>query len=48
MREINAILTIAYRDVAKFLRDRTRLVASLIFPIIFVAILGGSLQANIA
>lgn len=47
MREINAILTIAYRDVAKFLRDRTRLVASLIFPIIFVAILGGSLQANI-
>ena len=47
MRELNAILTIAYRDVAKFLRDRTRLIASLIFPIIFVAILGGSLQANI-
>ena len=47
MREFNAILTIAYRDVARFVRDRTRLVASLIFPVIFVAILGGSLQANI-
>lgn len=47
MRELNAVLTIAYRDVAKFTRDRTRLVASLIFPVIFVAILGGSLQANI-
>ena len=47
MRELNAILTIAYRDMAKFLRDRTRLIASLIFPIVFVAILGGSLQANI-
>jgi len=47
MREFNAVLTIAYRDVAKFTRDRTRLVASLIFPVIFVAVLGGSLQANI-
>ena len=47
MRELNAVLTIAYRDVAKFTRDRTRLVASLIFPVIFVAVLGGSLQANI-
>jgi len=47
VREANAIATIAYRDVAKFLRDRARLVAVFIFPIIFIAILGGSLQANI-
>lgn len=47
VREMNAIATIAYRDVAKFLRDRARLVAVFIFPIIFIAILGGSLQANL-
>ncbi len=47
MRQINAILTIAYRDVLKFLRDRTRILATFIFPIIFIGVLGGSLQANI-
>lgn len=47
MRELNAILTIAFRDWVKFLRDRTRIVASLVFPIIFVGALGGSLKANL-
>ena len=43
-----AILTIAYRDLLKFVRDPARIAATLIFPVIFVAILGGSLQKNLA
>jgi len=44
---IDAILTIAYRDILKFTRDRVRIVGSFVFPVVFVAILGGSLQANL-
>lgn len=46
-REINGILTIAYRDITKFLRDRSRIIITFIFPIIFIGILGSSLQANV-
>src|SRR3990167_5967693 len=47
MQEFNAILTIALRDFTKFLRDRTRIVFSFVFPLIFIGVLGSSLQANI-
>jgi ABC-2 type transport system permease protein len=47
MKELHAIVAIAYRDLLKFLRDRGRIVATFIFPIIFIGVLGGSLQANI-
>ena len=47
MNNINAILTIAYRDVMKFLRDRTRIIGSAIFPILFVGVLGTSLQSSL-
>lgn len=46
-RELTAIIAIAARDVTKLLRDRARLVAGLIFPIVFIGALGGSLQANL-
>lgn len=46
MNEINAILTIAFRDLIKFLRDRTRIIATFIFPFLFIAVLGSSLQAG--
>lgn len=46
-REFNAILTVAYRDLLKFLRDPSRLIGTLVFPVIFIGILGGSLQSNI-
>jgi len=46
--EINAIATIALRDFTKLLRDRMRLVTSFIFPVIFIGVLGGSLQSNLA
>ena len=48
MLEINAILTIASRDFLKLMRDRIRLIFSLVFPFIFVGILGSSLQANLS
>jgi len=47
VRELNAILTISYRDLMKFLRDPPRLIGTFIFPFVFIAILGGSLQANL-
>src|SRR3989344_4194306 len=43
MQEFNAILTIALRDFTKFLRDRTRIVFSFVFPLIFI---GDSLGYN--
>lgn len=45
--EINAVLMIAQRDIIKLMRDKTRLIASLIFPIIFVGVLGNSMDANL-
>ncbi len=43
--EVNAILAIASRDLLKFLRDRMRIVATLIFPLIFIIILGNSFES---
>lgn len=46
MRNLNAILTIALRDYLKFLRDRGRIIASFVFPIMFIGVLGSSLQGS--
>jgi ABC-2 type transport system permease protein len=46
VRELSAVLAIAHRDFVKLLRDRTRLVADLAFPLVFIGILGPSLQAG--
>ncbi|HET8569338.1 MAG TPA: ABC transporter permease [Candidatus Limnocylindria bacterium] len=42
-----AVLMIAQRDLLKLLRDRARLVSELVFPMIFIGVLGSSLQANL-
>jgi len=47
MIEVNAILALSYRDLMKFLRDMPRLVSSFIFPLVFIGVLGGSMQANL-
>jgi ABC-2 type transport system permease protein len=47
MQSINIILTLAYRDVVKFLRDKARIIATFVFPFIFVGILGSSLNDNV-
>src|SRR3989338_3822620 len=46
--ELNAILAIAYRDFTKFLRDKPRILISFALPALFIGILGGGLQANLA
>lgn len=46
-REANAIVTIAYRDVLKFTRDPSRLIATLVLPILFVGLFGEGLQATL-
>jgi ABC-2 type transport system permease protein len=46
-KELIAISAIAARDVTKLVRDRGRMLASVIFPFIFIGALGGSLQANL-
>ena len=47
MNEVTAVLTLAYRDVLKLARDPVRLVTSIVFPLIFVGVLGGALQSNL-
>ena len=47
MREANAIMAISFRDLMKLLRDPARLVSTFVFPLIFIGILGGSLEANL-
>lgn len=47
MQNLNAVITIAFRDITKLLKDRTRIMGSLIFPIIFIGVLGTSLQQNL-
>ena len=47
MTDVNAILTIAYRDFLKFLRDRPRIVSTFIFPFVFIGALGGSMQGSL-
>jgi ABC-2 type transport system permease protein len=42
MRQINAIAAIAGRDLMKFLRDPLRIVSTLVFPLVFIVILGGA------
>ena len=46
MSELSAVLTLAHRDLIKLLRDRTRIIADFSFPLIFIGILGPTLQAG--
>ncbi len=44
--ELGAVLALAQRDLTKLLRDRARLVSELVFPVVFIGILGGSMQSS--
>ena len=48
MHELNAIITIAYRDLTKYIRDKPRIVIGLVFPVLFIGILGKSFDANLS
>ncbi len=43
-----AVATIAHRDLLKLLRDRPRIFASLIFPVIIVGVLGTAFEASLS
>ncbi len=47
MKEVHAVFAIASRDVLKLARDRARLIFSFVFPVIFIGLMGGTLQANL-
>lgn len=47
MRLISALATIAYRDFTKLMRDRTRILTSFIFPVLFIGVLGSSMQSSV-
>src|SRR5512140_294770 len=46
MRDFYSVVTLAYRDLMKLLRDPARLISSLMFPLLFIVVLGGSLQSS--
>ena len=47
MNELSAVLTVASRDVVKLLRDRVRLIFTVVGPFVFIALMGGTLQGNL-
>lgn len=47
MRNINATLTIAYREIIKFLRDPQAVFGTLLIAVLFITILGGTFQQNL-
>lgn len=47
VRELNAITAIAFREFSRTFRSPVLLVVSLVFPILFLGILGGSLAQNL-
>lgn len=47
MNEMSAVAAIASRDLFKFLRDRTRLIGTFVFPFLLMFLMGGTLQLNL-
>jgi len=47
MSELGPVMAIAQRDLMKLLRDRPRLITTLVSPLLLIGVLGGSLQANL-
>lgn len=48
MSQISGALTLWRRDMLRFRRDKMRVLGSLIFPLLFLLILGGGLRGSIA
>jgi ABC-2 type transport system permease protein len=47
MNDMSAVAAIASRDLFKFLRDRTRLIGTFVFPFLLMFLMGGTLQLNL-
>lgn len=48
LREVNAVTAIAARDFVRTIKSPAALAFSLVFPLVFIGILGGSLSQNLA
>jgi ABC-2 type transport system permease protein len=46
LREVNAVITIAVRQIILFLKSPAKLIQSLIMPVIFLGMFGGQLSQN--
>ncbi|MDD7795418.1 ABC transporter permease [Clostridium sp. 'White wine YQ'] len=47
-REINALVTIAARELMRLLKSPGSIIANMVFPMIFLGFMGGSLSQNLA
>jgi ABC-type polysaccharide/polyol phosphate export permease len=47
MRFIYDVLILAQRDLLKFIRDRGRIAATFVFPIIFIGVFGVTLDSGL-
>ncbi len=47
IRNLNALLAISYGSFMRFIKDRPRVISSLVFPAVTIGILGGGIGANI-
>ena len=45
--EVSAILAVAHRDFIKLLRDPARIIATSLFPLLLIGVLGGGLDASV-
>ena len=48
MREANATFAIAWREVLRAIKSPVSIVFTVIFPVIFIGILGGSISQNLS
>ena len=46
MRELRGIYTIWYRDILRFWHDKMRMVSAITFPLLFLVVFGGGLNAR--
>lgn len=46
LHELNAVITIAMREIVLFLKSPAKIIMSLIFPIMFLGMLGGQISQN--
>lgn len=47
-REINAVVAISAREIMRFIKSPGAIISNIIFPMIFLGIMGGSLSQNLA
>ena len=46
MNSLHGVYTIWYRDILRFWRDRTRMIGSIVFPLMFLFVFGSGLSAS--